>query len=89
VEERGYYSVAFREAVRNKMTDLVPRRLFQLFIKTFQNLHSVLQKELYNFESLCKFIQRTCIIFLTVVMQQNTPKFTSDSYGSMRLPLVV
>jgi hypothetical protein len=31
-------------------------------------LYRVFQKELYNFESLYKFIQRTYIVFLTVVM---------------------
>jgi hypothetical protein len=31
-------------------------------------LYRVFQKELYNFESLCKFIQRTCTVFSTVII---------------------
>jgi hypothetical protein len=30
-------------------------------------MHRVFQKELYNFESLYKFIHRTCTVFLTVI----------------------
>jgi hypothetical protein len=49
----------------------------------------VLQKKLYNFERVYKFIQRTCTVFWNVITLQNTPSFTLDSYGSMWLPLVM
>jgi hypothetical protein len=49
----------------------------------------VFQKEIYNFEILYEFIHRTCTEFSTVIMQQNRTSFTWDSYGSMRLPLVM
>jgi hypothetical protein len=52
-------------------------------------MYKVFQKYLYNFESLYKFIQRTCTVFWTVIMQQNTPRFTWDSYGSVLLSLVM
>jgi hypothetical protein len=39
----------------------------------------VFQKELYNFESLYKFIQKTCAMFRTVIMQQNTLSFVWES----------
>jgi hypothetical protein len=38
----------------------------------FTPKYRVLQIELYNFESLYKFIQRTCTVFWTVIMLQNT-----------------
>jgi hypothetical protein len=49
----------------------------------------VFQKDLYNFGSLYTFIQRICTVFWTVIMQQNTPGFIWDSYGSMRFSLVM
>jgi hypothetical protein len=42
--------------------------------------------ELYKFESLWKFIQRTYTTFRTVKMKQNTSSFTSDSYSQLFRP---
>jgi hypothetical protein len=52
------------------------------------SLYRVFQNERYNFASLYKVNHRTCTVFWTVIMYQNTPSFTWDRYGSMRLPLV-
>jgi hypothetical protein len=52
-------------------------------------LYRVIQKELYNFSSSYNFFQRTCTVFWTIIMQQNTPSFTWDNYGSMWFPLVM
>jgi hypothetical protein len=49
----------------------------------------VFQKELYNIERLYKFIQRAYTLFWTVVLQQDTPNFVQDSYGSMWLLAVM
>jgi hypothetical protein len=49
----------------------------------------VFQKELYNFESLYKFILKTYTVFWTVIIQQITPSFTYDGYSSMWLSLVM
>jgi hypothetical protein len=48
---------------------------------TFRKIE-VFQKEIYNFENVYKCIQSTCTVFWTVIMYQNTPSFTWDSYGS-------
>jgi hypothetical protein len=49
----------------------------------------VFQKELYRFEGLYQFIQRTCRVFRFIIIQQNTQSFTWDSYDSMWLQLVI
>jgi hypothetical protein len=52
-------------------------------------MYRMFQKELYNFETLYIFIQRTCSVFWTVIMWENTPNFAWNSYGSMWLALVM
>jgi hypothetical protein len=47
-----------------------------LFIMFVWVLFRVFQNELYKFESSCKFIQKTCVVFWTVIMWQYTPSFT-------------
>jgi hypothetical protein len=52
-------------------------------------LYRAFQKELNDFESLYKFLQRTCTVFGTVIMYQNLPSFTWDSYSSILLSVVM
>jgi hypothetical protein len=47
------------------------------------------KKKRYNFEILYQFIQRTCRMFWTVIMLQNTPSFSWNSYGIMCLALAI
>jgi hypothetical protein len=50
--------------------------------------YRMFQKELTNFESLYKFIQRAFTVIWTAIVNKNAQSFTWDSYGSMWLSLV-
>jgi hypothetical protein len=53
------------------------------------SINRAFRKQLYNFESLYESTRRTCTVFWTVTMLQNTLTFTWDSYGSMWLLMVM
>jgi hypothetical protein len=72
--------------------DLPNEFVFQILQSTLSNqgerpnietTYRVFQKDLYNFESLYKFIQRTYAVFSTVTLYKITPNFIWDIYGSM------
>jgi hypothetical protein len=58
-------------------------------MKTKSHIYKVLQKELYNFETLYKFTQKTCTAFWAAIVYKIKTRFTWDSYGSMWLLLVM
>jgi hypothetical protein len=67
--------------------------IYDLFLEVIEFKRGIkngaFQNDLYNFESFYKCIHRTYTVFWTVIMQQDTPSFIWDTYGSFLRPLVI